>query len=232
MSGRGAEFSDLNPRDDRGTYTLGIDNLATSARTPDINNATIQQWTPNNVFRLGQQIMFRLGVFNEEFGGSYCSRLRLKPWWAWPNQEYRQAGALNGDQQAPEAYLPIDQQVYAGTTLANNRYIWMPSPSRFQVTPFDPGPTPPPAPALNNDGVMLDDIWTLDLQNPADAAYSAPFQDGQVPSRWVTFMYPAMGYALGFTWEGEFTGVETTVNISLSWTIGTLGGSNYQESIG
>ena len=232
MSRRGAEFSDLQPRDNLGSFTIGPTALLASARTPDLNNAVIQQFTPNSVFRSGQQIIFWLGIFNpEEAGPSHLERIRLKPWWARQNMEYRQAGAENGDEGAAENYLPIDAAIFLGDGLPDNRYVWMPSPKRLDITPFQT-PPPPAAVALTSDSLMLDDVWTLDLQDPTVAAYTDTFQTGQTPSRWVTFMYPAMGYALGFTWEGVFSGAEVPVNISLSWTIGTLGGSNYQESIG
>jgi hypothetical protein len=230
---RGAEFADIQPRDNTGTFSLGPTLLTTAAAAPDLNNALVQQITPNNAFRGGQQILFWLGIFNpEEAGPSHLESIRLKPWWARQNMEYRQAGARNGDLGAPVDYLPIDTHVFAGDGLADNRYIWMPSPSRLQVTPFATV-VPPALPlALTSDSIMLDDVWKLDLQDPTVAAYSDTFQTGQVPSRWVTFMYPAMGYALGFTWSGVFSGPDVPVNISLTWTIGTLGGSNYQESIG
>jgi hypothetical protein len=44
-----------------------------------------------------------------------------------------------------------------------------------------------------------------------------------------------MGYALGMTWDataGGQGGVPSELRISLTWAVGTLGGTNYQESIG
>jgi hypothetical protein len=231
MSRHGAEFADLEPRNSRGTFTVAPILLSPVAALPDINNATIQQVTPNNAFRLGQQIFFWVGIFNEAVDGNYLDRIKLKLWWARNNQEYRQAGAINGDLGAADSYLPIDSQVFAGSGLADNRYIWIPSTSRLQVTPFD-GPTPPAASSPNNDGIMLDDVWVFDLQDATAAAYTDTFQTGQTPSRWGVFMYPAMGYALGLTFEPSFVEGDLPVTISLSWTVGTLGGSNYQESIG
>lgn len=228
---RGAEFADLQPRVNE-TFTIGPTTLLESGRTPDLNNATVQQFTPNNAFRLGQQVIFWLGIFTPDLSGEFLTSIRLKPWWARQNMEYRQAGARNGDLGIAEDYLPIDVSVFAGTTLTNNRFVWMPSPKRLDVTPFGGVGPPPAALPLTSDSVMLDDVWKTDLQNADDADYIAPFQTGQVPSRWMAFMYPAMGYALGFTWDPIFRAAAVTVQISLSWTIGTLGGSNYQESIG
>ena len=44
-----------------------------------------------------------------------------------------------------------------------------------------------------------------------------------------------MGYALGVTWNADAGGqgaIPTSLKISLTWSVGTLGGTNYQESIG
>ena len=229
---RGAEFADLNPRDNTGTFTIGPTELLASAGTPDLNNAVVQQLAPNNAFRPGQQVLFWLGIFNPETSeDEYLSRIRLKPWWARQNMEYRQAGARDGRLGAVEDYLPIDTQVFLGDGLPDNRYVWMPSPKRLDITEFQT-PPPPAALALTSDSLMLDDVWALDLQAANDSAYTDRFQTGQTPSRWVVFLYPALGYSLGFTYEATFVGSPSPVNISLSWTVGTLGGSNYQESVG
>ncbi|RLE25310.1 MAG: hypothetical protein DRJ50_03170 [Actinobacteria bacterium] len=228
---RGAEFSDILPRD--ATGRLSVDPAALPATSYGLNNGLITQVTPNNSFRLGQQVIFWLGIFNPAAGDQYITRARLKPWWARPNMEYRQAGGGNGSP-GSGGYLPIDKQVFKGDELADNRYVWMPSPKRLDITEFQ---APPPAAAvpLTSDSLMLDDVWTLDLQDATDPAYTDRFQTGQIPSRWVAFMYPAMGYALGFTYEAE-TAEEPvgtpSFELSLSWTVGTLGASNYQESIG
>lgn len=235
---RGAEFGEVQPLATRGgpiqvfpSIVLPIESRGVGAA---LNTAFIQQVTPLNSFRLGQQIMFWLGVVPGKAGGAWASRVRFKLWWARPNKEYRTPGN-------PQ-WFEIDRQTFGngpviapppGDPLANNRYVWIPSPKRLDITPFS---TPPPAiPTLpNSDSVFLDDCWTLDLPDPNDPVEIANYPAPQVVSRWDVFMYPAMGYALGLTWEptaGDQL-LPDNITISLTWAVGTLGGTNYQESIG
>jgi hypothetical protein len=204
MTQRGADFSDLQPRDDRGILA-NLPFVTIPPLSGGIETGTIFQATPNNAFRLGQQVIFWLGVANppDAQDGNYMTELRLKPWWARNNMEYRQAGARNGSYQSAAAYLPIDQQVFEGTALANNRYVWVPGQKRLDVTEYD---SPPPTAALprTSDSLMLEDVWKIQLEDPTDATYAANFQTGQIPSRWLPIFYPAQGYALGFTWEAEY----------------------------
>jgi hypothetical protein len=75
----------------------------------------------------------------------------------------------------------------------------------------------------------------MDLPDPNDLVYQAKFPPPQRVSRWGAFFYPAMGYALGMTWDavgGNQGAPPSTLTISLTWSTGTLGGTNYQESIG
>lgn len=224
---RGAEFSELQPRDAQSNLLLNdFVTLPTSAK--GIENGTIFQFSSLNRFRLGQQILFWLGVSSSVFNGgqSWVSKLRLKPWWLRPNIEYRPPG--------DPSYLAVDRQTFRGTTVANNRYTWMGSPKRLDVTPFDTSPPSIP-PARQSDSLLLDDLWTIELQPANDATYTGLFANDQEASRWVAFMYPAMGYALGLTWDAEVGGETATieeVRVSLTWTTGTLGGTNYQENIG
>lgn len=234
MTTRGADFSDLQPRDSRGILDNGFFSLLLTAQ--GLEHGVVQQVTPNNVFRHGQQVIFWLGVANviSEVDENFFTRLRLKPWWARSNMEYRQAGAASGAFAAADRYYPIDQQVFGGTALANNRYIWVPGQKRLDVTQYQ---TPPPAAALarTSDSLLLEDIWAMDLQNPTSADYIADFQVGQTPSRWMPIFYPAQGYALGFTWEAEYDdpqGDNVLPEVSLTYTVGTLGGTAIQESIG
>jgi hypothetical protein len=236
---RGAEFGEVQPLATRGgpiqvapSIVLGPESMGVGAA---INTAVIQQVTPLNSFRLGQQIMFWLGVVPGDSGegAPWASRVRFKLWWARPNKEYRTPGnpqwfeidrATFGN--GPVLGPPVDP-------LANNRYVWIPSPKRLDVTPF--GSAPPAIPVLpNSDSVFLDDCWTLDLPDPNDPTEQANFPAPQVVSRWDVFMYPAMGYALGLTWEPTAGGqvAPDSITISLTWSVGTLGGTNYQESIG
>lgn len=235
---RGAEFSDFEARSSRGVLDNSFRELLVTGL--GLDHGVIQQVTPNNAFRLGQQVFFYLGVANtiQGSGGNenWITRLRLKLWWARPNTEYRQVGGGSGALGAT-GFLPTDGALTQSTVLANNRYAWIPSPKRYDTTPYDPGPTPPPALAGSSDSVMLDDVWTMDLQDPNGAEYIADFPAPQVPSRWMSILYPAMGYALGFTWEAETANdvppaIQPTPLISLTYSVGTLGGTNYQESLG
>lgn len=224
---RGAEFSELQPRDAQSNLLLN-DFVTLPGTAQGIENGTIFQFSSLNRFRMGQQVLFWLGVSSSVFnsGNSWIRKLRLKPWWLRPNIEYRAPGD-------PE-YLGVDRSVFKGSGIANNRYTWIPAPKRLDVTEFNAAPPTTP-PARHSDSLMLDDLWTVALQDASDAAYQALFAEDQERSRWVVFMYPAMGYALGFTWDAEIggemvQGVEP--RISLTWTTGTLGATNYQENIG
>lgn len=235
---KGAEFSDLQPKNAIGALNLSFVSLTSS--TPGLDSGVILQVTPNNAFRLGQQIFFWLGISNplfEDVGGdNWYTSVRLKPWWARPNMEFRQAGG-GGGQLGATGFLGIDTQVFGPgpqTGLDQNRNIWIPSPKRLDWTEWNV-PPPPVAVARTSDSIFLDDVWKLDLRDANDAAYIAQFPAPQVPARWIGFLYPAMGYALGFTWEGvQFNQAfaEPGLALSLSWCSGTLGGTNYQESVG
>lgn len=224
---RGAEFSELQPRDAQSNLLLN-DFVTLPSSAEGLENGTIFQFTSLDRFRMGQQVLFWLGVSSSVFndGNSWISKLRLKPWWLRPNIEFR----TPGDPQ----YLGVDRAVFKGTGIANNRYVWMPSPKRLDVTPFDTAPPSIP-PTRHSDSLMLDDLWTVELQAADNTAYTDLFASDQEASRWIVFMYPAMGYALGFTWEAEVGGEEATIEearVSLTWAAGTLGGTNYQENIG
>jgi hypothetical protein len=232
MGPRGAEFSELAPKNPD-TGRLRNEFFGLIGGSQGLEHGTVSQVTPLDSFRLGQQIFFWLGVGNPlggatGIGTNWISRLRLKLWWARPNPEYRTPGN-------PQ-YLGIDQQTFLGTTEVNNRYVWIPSPKRLDITQYQTPSPPPAAEPRTSDSLLLDDVLTLDLQDPNDAAYQASFPDPQIVSRWSAFFYPAMGYALGFTWDAEFAepvvGQPPLPLISLTYAVGTLGGTNYQESIG
>ena len=228
---KGADFSDIYPRGATGS----IDAKTPAALSTDgsgLDTGIVQPVTPSNSYRMGQQIMFWLTVFNPLTTGvapNWISRIRLKPWWARPNMEMRQAFGGSG---APgsNAVLGVDPQVFgdsaSGSNLVDNRMVWVPSQKRLDVTEFQ---TPPPvaAPARHSDSVFLEDLWTIDLQDPNDAAYAGKFGSDQVVGRTIVFPYPAMGYALGFTYEvtgGVDPGDALTVGYNLSWVVGTFGG--------
>ena len=233
MAKRGAEFSDVTPRLATGqvVWDITLESVAFGAGTA-IDTADVQQVTALNSFRLGQQIFFHLGVAPEALGeGNYISRVILKPWWLRPNIEYRAPGV--------GGWLGIDRQNFGdgpdgGDPLYSNRYCWIPSPKRLDTTQYDTTPIPT-APARHSYSMFEDDLWVLDMPDFSSGAYPGLFGANQDPARWVAFMYPAMGFALGFTWDvelaepGQFGG---TLPIKLTWHVGTLGGSVYQESIG
>jgi len=244
MGARGAEFSEVAPK---GLTTGRLRNefFTLESFADGIEGGRIQQVSPLNSFRIGQQVFFWLGVTNpvagdgQTFGFNWMTRLRLKPWWLRPNLEYRAAG--------DPAYVGIDQQTFGsgpfGANQVNNRYVWIPSEKRLDVTQFATVTPPPVALPRTSDSLMLDDVIAMDLQDPTDATYIANFSgDGQVVSRWMSFMYPAHGYALGFTYERELentpgqgqppAATPSLPEISITWKIGTLGGTVIQESIG
>jgi hypothetical protein len=231
---RGAEFGEVQPLRSRGGPLVAAPAIVLPATAfgagAAIDVAQIFQVTPLNSFRDGQQIIFRLGVVPGLAGGNWASRVRLKLWWLRPNKEYRPPGF--------PSWLEIDRVTFrdgpvVGDPVTNNRYVWMPGPKRLDTTPFS---TPPPAipPLPNSDSILLDDCLVLDLPDPNDPVYIANFPAPQVVSRWVSFFYPALGYALGITWDatpGE-QALPETLSISLTWSTGTLGGTLYQESVG
>lgn len=233
MTSKGADFSDIQPRDERGVLATGFVELDSTAGDAGVDNSVIQAVTPTNVFRLGQQVFFWLGIAAPLVEGNYLSRVRLKPWWARPNVEYRQAYGGTG-QPGSDAVPPVDRLTFGAPSLDDNRYVWMPSPKRLDVTPFQT-PPPPASPVRNSDSVFLDDIWTFDMPDPTDATYAGKFTASQTVSRWVTILYPAFGYALGFTYEATLNdpeGADVPVSVSLNWAVGTLGGGRSGEAIG
>lgn len=240
MSAKGADFSDIQPRDSGGTLTVAFQTVPSSAS--GLDTGVIAPWTQNNVFRLGQQVLFWLGIANPlDENDNYLTRVRLKPWWARPNMEFRQAfggsGTPSGVPGAAQT-VPVDRLVFGNGALANplqdNRYVYMPSPKRLDQTPYGTSP-PAVSPAGHSDSILLDDLWTVDMPDPNDAVYAAKFGATQVISIWKPILYPALGYALGFTYEVETANAQVAdppLQISLSWTQGTWGGGRIEESVG
>lgn len=240
MSSKGADFSDILPRGTQGQLDmLTFTTLPLSSQ--GVDNGIIFQMTPNNSFRLGQQVLFWIGVANpaDPATGQFITRIQLKPWWARPNNEFRQAFGGSGAPGATAA-VPYDTQVFGDGVLANplqdNRYVWVPAQKRLDLTEFLPGPSPPPSPARHSDSLLLQDLWTMDLRPPTDPLYTGKFSAAQTPARWDSLLYPALGYALGFTWEATYdNGALDDIPAlgNLSWATGTFGGdSRIQESIG
>lgn len=241
MTAKGADFSDIQPRNSLGLLDmLTFTPLALTAQ--GVDTGVIQQVTPNNSFRLGQQIMLWLGVANpaDPGTGQFISRIQIKPWWARPNNEFRQAFGGDGSVGAAAPAVPYDTQVFGdgpvvGFPLNDNRYVWVPSQKRLDLTEFIT-PPPPASPPRHSDSLLLQDLWTMDLQAPTDPAYTGKFSAAQTPCRWISMLYPAFGYALGFTFDATYDNAQApdvVPLINLSWTVGTFGGdSRIQESIG
>jgi len=243
MGARGAEFSEVAPKD-LTTGRLRNEFFTLASFADGIEGGRIQQVTPLNSFRIGQQVFFWLGIANPIAGDgqtadfNWMTRLRLKFWWLRPNLEYRAAG--------DPSYIGIDRQTFLegpfGPAVVNNRYCWIPFVKRLDVTQFATVTPPPVALPRTSDSLMLEEVIAADLQDPNNATYIANFSGaGQVVSRWMSFMYPAHGYAIGVTFEADFDKVSgsgqppaaaVTPQISLTWKIGTLGGTVIQESIG
>jgi hypothetical protein len=246
---RGAEFGEVQtlngrggPIDARPTIRLPLESFGSGT---EIDRAFIAQVTPLNSFRLGQQIFFWLGVQTpgqilEPGQNPVPLRARLKLWWARPNKEFRTPG--------DGGWLAIDSATFGNgpsyltpngprADQTNNRYVWIPSPKRNDITPYQTAP-PSPTPFPNSDSLLLDDCLLLDLPEPTDPTNIANFPFPQRVSRWASFFYPAMGYALGMTYDiiDPVTGASVptlgNLTISLTWAVGTLGGTVYQESIG
>lgn len=247
MTSKGAEFSDVQPRSLQGNLDLSFTTINQVSIDPNgLDAGVIQQVTDNNVFRLGQQIFFWLGIANPGVGdgeiSNFLTRVRLKPWWARPASEFRQAYGGSGQPSPPSeesaAGLPIDRTVFGTGTQPraadDNRYVWIPSTKKADTTPFGTAP-PPVAPAQHSDSIILDDIWTIDMPSPVGVT-SGKFGTGQQMSRWVSILYPAFGYALGFTAETTFEnpgGQYVPLSISLQWSIGTFGGAGrFEEPVG
>lgn len=226
--GRGAAFGEVHPLTQQGNLDLSFQDLG--AQSEGLETGAINQLATLNDYREGQQLIFWLGVNNRIFEGTtspgddnWITRLRLKPWWARPAREYRVPGN--------PTFNALDTAVFGGGPTGgvnNNRYVWIPSAKRLDVTEYGAAP-PPIAPVRHSDSIFLDDLWTFDsFRDPTDAAYQAQFPAPQLVSRWAVFTYPAMGYALGFTWEATFNQApggdvpRPTPFISLTWKVGTI----------
>lgn len=239
MAMRGADFSDIQPRNNQGNLDISFVDVPSTAQ--GLDTGRVFQLTANNAFRMGQQLILWLGVSNPVFGeggaANFISRVQIKPWWARPNTEFRQAFGGDGGVGSAGAE-PIDRVVFGEGPLGNlldNRNVWIPSPKRLDITEFQT-PPPPASPARHSDSLLVQDLWTMDLQDPTDPNYSGKFGADQVVARWVPIFYPAFGYALGITYdvtEDNPDGDAVTLRVSLSWTQGTFGGpGRIEESIG
>lgn len=237
--GNGAgEFGEVQPVNTGGVIDLGFKTLTGAG----LNYGTIQQITPIDAFKKPQQIDFTIGIANPLTSGNYMTALNLKLWWARPNKEYRAPGTSTGRPQlenpAGSGWAPIDQNTFHGgpnNGLLNNRYIWVPSGKRLDTTPYDVAPLPVP-PQPNSYSEIEDDVLRFaGLPDPTDPVVQALFPAPQIISRWVSFLYPARGLALGLTYSVELfnpQGTQLTPQISLTWQAGDWGGATYTENEG
>lgn len=230
MTKKGAEFSPVRPLNDQGRIrATGTGSAGTVALSPvqGLEYGTIVRVSDFNAFRPGQQVQFWLTVYNGVADQSpllrYFSRVRLKPWWLRPNNEYRAPGGPGVDGQP--AWLGIDEQTFSGGTADNNRRVWFPEVTPLAQTPY--GTTPPPVAVTNHvDLLLMQRVWVIDeLPAPTDASYAGTLLPGQVAlgvSR--TFEWIARGYALGFTWDAVSVGQQGSplLTIDLNWITGAL----------
>jgi len=210
-----------------------------------LENGLIVQVTPEGAFRPGQQILLWLTVYNGTQGqdpnAPWISRVRLKPWFKRASEEKRGPGDPGNTQPVGEGWIGNDElQFGSGPNAAasptssvhadNNRLVWFPVPKVLDVTQYQPAPPPPgpPAsPARQSDSLLLDDVWTMDLQDPNGAAYAATRGLTQVNyGRSATFLYISHGYALGLTHQFDVVfptgGPVPTLFIDLTWIVGAL----------
>jgi hypothetical protein len=256
MGKRGAEFAEIEPRSSRGiinsfqTLSGVSEGLDNGEPFPIIQGAYALDTTtsPNplkglDAFRIGQQILFWIGIANPIFmidanpvTANWITSIQLKPWWLRPNLEYRAPGFPISAAPFTE-WTGLDAATFLLTGVSNNKYAWIPSPKRLDITQYQI-PPPTASPVRNSDSLMLDDVWKWELQDPNDAAYIADFPAPQIVSRWSAFFYPAMGYSLAFTWAAQYAFVpgvgiaQPEPMVSVTYALGTLGGSVYQDSIG
>lgn len=232
----GADFSEVRPKTDQGRInvagsgTQGTINLGTALDT--LENGPIAIVSPFDAFRPGQQILFWLTVYNgirdQDPATPYISRVRLKPWWLRPNNEFRAPG-MNPGTNDVSALIPgwktVDQQTFSGGTYVNNRACWFPAVKMLDVSEFQVANPPPAAPARQSDSLFVDDLWTLDLQVPSSVGAQSTLLTGQnAVGRGVSFLYVSHGYALGLTHEITVVGqgVAPKLTLDLTWVTGTL----------
>lgn len=244
MSGpRGSEFGIVQPLAAGGAIQTNA-NLVWTPGQFGLDNGFMKQLTPTDAFRLGQQIFFWVGIYNPVVAGNFWTQVQIKPYWLRPNREHRAPGTPTPSPQLElppgSGWSPLDNTTFhpgpvVGAPLDQNMYTWIPSPKRLDITEYAPLPGPPlPSPPRNSASEMEDDFWQWNLQDPTTAAYAALFVAPQIVSRWSAFFYPAMGYALAF--KANATAMTPTMSLPLdvnvTYAAGTLGGENYQESIG
>lgn len=241
LAGGGAQFGKVAPIENNALLRVGglvptrRINLGTTQDT--LENGTIVQVSPEGAFQPGQQILFYLTVYNgpQVEGESWISRVRLKPWFKRVTLEKRGPGDWGNSQPAGQGWISPDEQQFGSgpvpaatpedsTRAENNRLVWFPVPKMLDVTQYQ---TPPPAaaPARHSDSLFLDDVWTLDLQDPNSAPYAATKGVTQPNyGRSAAFLYISHGTALGLTHQFDVSGQGDVPSlfIDLTWITGTL----------
>jgi hypothetical protein len=243
-SGGGAQFGKIQPiqenallrvggKDDGRRIDLGVD-------PNTLENGPITVVSPEGAFQPGQQVLFWLTVYNGPVfgpaGSQYISRVRLKPWWKRVTLEKRGPGDPGNTLPAGLGWVSPDEAQFGSGPIVdanprstihadNNRLVWFPVPKMLDVTQFQT-PPPPAAPARQSDSLFLDDVWTLDLQDPSDPAYAATKGTTQPNfGRSAVFLYVSHGYALGLTHQFDVAGqggASVRLLIDLTWATGTL----------
>jgi hypothetical protein len=246
MSGtgtRGAEFGKILPIGNDALLRVGgadpFKRISLGTNTDTLENGLIQQVSPEGAFEPGQQALFFLTVYNGPVGegAPYISRVRLKPWWKRITLEKRGPGdpGNNPITQPNNGWIDPDERQFGSGPVAapvrssvhadNNRLVWFPVPKLVDVTEWQTVNPPPAAPPRQSDSIFLDDVWTLDLQNPAVAAYAATKGTTQPNfGRSSVFLYITHGYALGLTHQFDVIGQgqPPELFIDLTWATGTL----------
>lgn len=246
MGGGGAQFGKVAPIENDALLRVGglnpakRINLGAHTTTDDLENGSIIQVSPEGAFQPGQQVLFWLTVYNGPIAqptDRWISRVRLKPWWKRATQEHRGPGDWGTTQPAGEGWIGPDENQYGSGPVPavsptstvhaeNNRLVWFPVVKLLDITQYQSPSPPPAAPPRSSDSLFLDDLWTLDLQDPSSASYAATKGLTQPNfGRSASFLYISHGYALGLTSQIELTGQAGPIpqlRIDLTWATGTL----------
>lgn len=203
---------------------------------PDtLENGFIIQVSDFDAFRPGQQIYFYLTIYSLSGdnvpGQQYISRVRLKPWWLRQGDDFRAPGGpITSAASTPSVpvsnWTPNDQNQFGGFTPVNNRGVWFPHPKMIDVSEWQSVNPPPAAPPRHSDSIVVDEVFTFDLQDPTSAPYQNILLPGQVRlGRSSVFQLISHGWALGLTHQfdvGGEGGSNPNLLIDLTWQTGTL----------
>jgi hypothetical protein len=240
--GGGAQFGKIAPIGNDAMLRVGGKNplrrISLGTNPDTLENGLIAIVSPEGAFQPGQQVLFYLTVYNGPTAGPtdpWISRVRLKPWWKRITEEKRGPGDPGNSQPAGEGWVGPDEIQFGSGPIAaasptstlhaeNNRLVWFPVPKLLDITQYQT-PPPPAAPLRHSDSLFLDDVWTLDLQDPNGAAYAATKGLTQPNfGRSSAFLYISHGYQLGLTHQFDIVGQgpAPSLFIDLTWATGTL----------